>query len=200
MGTPGVLNTSVQNNAYQSKAGNLPISVGEGTLPSDAATLKDVEALGGNTSDVTLAAVGSTPNANGASLAGQVLNLQPADASHPGVMVAADKAKLDKYSSVPGTRAIKSKSANYDASASDDLVLFSGAGDTHVNLPTAGLAVGQVITIKNVGSGTPINIFTSNAGEMNGNPQLYSVPGGATTGGYVSLVWDGSVWWKSGQI
>lgn len=36
--------------------------------------------------DVTLAAVGSSPNANAASLSSQVLNLQPADASFPGVV------------------------------------------------------------------------------------------------------------------
>lgn len=35
---------------------------------------------------VTLGAVGSSPNANGASLSGQVLTLQPADASNPGVV------------------------------------------------------------------------------------------------------------------
>lgn len=41
---------------------------------------------GTNTGDLTLAAVDSTPNANGASLAAQVLTLQPADATHPGVV------------------------------------------------------------------------------------------------------------------
>lgn len=41
---------------------------------------------GTNTGDITLGAVGSTPNANGASLSGQVLTLQPVDASFPGVM------------------------------------------------------------------------------------------------------------------
>mgnify|MGYP001568836308 CR=1 FL=1 len=35
---------------------------------------------------VTLAAVGASPNANGASITGQVLNLQPASASFPGVV------------------------------------------------------------------------------------------------------------------
>lgn len=39
---------------------------------------------GTNTGDVTLAAFGSTPNANAASITGQVLNLQPADATNPG--------------------------------------------------------------------------------------------------------------------
>lgn len=39
---------------------------------------------GTNTGDVTLAAFGSVPNNNGASLSGQVLTLQPADGTHPG--------------------------------------------------------------------------------------------------------------------
>jgi hypothetical protein len=41
---------------------------------------------GTNTGDVTLAAVGASPNANAASLSGQVLNLQPADSTNPGVL------------------------------------------------------------------------------------------------------------------
>ena len=41
---------------------------------------------GANTGDVTLAVIGSTPNANGGSLTSQVLTLQPADASFGGVM------------------------------------------------------------------------------------------------------------------
>lgn len=43
---------------------------------------------GTNTGDVTLAAVGSSPNANGASLSSQVLTLQPADGTNPGVLTA----------------------------------------------------------------------------------------------------------------
>lgn len=41
---------------------------------------------GTNTGDVTLGAVGSSPNANGATLSGQAFNLQPASATQPGVM------------------------------------------------------------------------------------------------------------------
>lgn len=43
---------------------------------------------GGGSGDVTLAPVGSSPNADGASLSGQVLNLEPADATHPGILTA----------------------------------------------------------------------------------------------------------------
>lgn len=39
-----------------------------------------------NTTDVTLTAFGSAPNANGLTLAGQALNMQPASASQPGGM------------------------------------------------------------------------------------------------------------------
>lgn len=43
---------------------------------------------GTNTGNVTLAAVDSAPNANGATLVGQQLNLEPANASFPGVITA----------------------------------------------------------------------------------------------------------------
>ncbi len=43
---------------------------------------------GTNTGDVTLTAVGSSPDANGATLSGQALTLQPADATHPGLVTA----------------------------------------------------------------------------------------------------------------
>jgi len=43
---------------------------------------------GTNTGDVTLTAVGSSPNANAASLSGQALTLQPADGTNPGVLTA----------------------------------------------------------------------------------------------------------------
>ncbi len=59
--------------------------------PSDltVAQVKTMLNLAGtNSGDVTLAAVDSTPNANGASLSGQVLTLQPADATNPGVLTA----------------------------------------------------------------------------------------------------------------
>lgn len=52
---------------------------------SDADRAKLDAISGANTGDVTLAAVGAVPNANAASLTGQVLNLQPANATNPGV-------------------------------------------------------------------------------------------------------------------
>jgi len=45
---------------------------------------------GTNTGDVSVTTVGSTPNANGLSLTGQTIRLQPANASFPGALLAAD--------------------------------------------------------------------------------------------------------------
>ena len=68
---PGLVNTNTQ-----SFAGNKTFT---GTI--SASNLS-----GTNTGDVTLTAVGSSPNANAASLSGQVLTLQPASGSFPGVV------------------------------------------------------------------------------------------------------------------
>jgi hypothetical protein len=56
-------------------------------------TVSGTGALAGtNTGDVTLAAVGTAPNANAATLTGQALRLQPASGSFPGVVTTANQA------------------------------------------------------------------------------------------------------------
>lgn len=72
---PGVVSTGVQTFAG-SKTFSSTISASNFSGTSS----------GSNSGDVTLAAVGAVPNPNGASLVGQVLNLQPADATNPGVV------------------------------------------------------------------------------------------------------------------
>lgn len=61
------------------------LSGGSGNFSS---TLSASNLSGTNTGDVTLTAVGSSPNANGASLSGQSLTLQPAGLTNPGVVTA----------------------------------------------------------------------------------------------------------------
>jgi trimeric autotransporter adhesin len=59
---------------------NIPVgAIGNGSVLS-----------GTNTGDVTASAFGAVPNANGFTLTGQALNLQPADSTHPGGLLAAD--------------------------------------------------------------------------------------------------------------
>ena len=61
------------------------------TLPTTTADLSALgTSSGANSGDITLGAFGSTPNTVGLSLTGQALNLQPADATHPGGLSTAD--------------------------------------------------------------------------------------------------------------
>lgn len=71
--------------------------------------------------DVTLTAVGSTPNANGASLSGQALTLQPANTSFPGVLTAADWNTFNSKQSALTT-------GNLTSSPTTNLVVTGGVG------------------------------------------------------------------------
>lgn len=82
---------------------------------------------GTNTGDVTLAAVGSSPNANAASLSGQVLNLQPADGTNPGVLTTGTQ-------TIAGTKTFSSTitgttSGNTTITATNHGVVISGSGN-----------------------------------------------------------------------
>lgn len=80
---------------------------------------------GTNTGDVTLTAVGATPNANAASLSGQALNLQPANGSFPGVVTTGTQ-------TFAGAKTFTSDitSTNFRASANGSF--FTGTGTTFV--------------------------------------------------------------------
>lgn len=71
-------------------AGNTTITPAAIGAPSGSGT-----STGTNTGDVSLAAVGSSPNANAATLTAQALNLQPASAAFPGVLPVADKLTIN---------------------------------------------------------------------------------------------------------
>lgn len=77
--------TSSDRNSWQMKAPNTAgvatITPGSGGITLDQSSHDPV----------TLTAVGSTPNADGASLSGQALTLQPADSSNPGIVSATDQ-------------------------------------------------------------------------------------------------------------
>jgi len=62
-----------------------------GATIDDSGNLTANNISGTNTGNVTLAAVGSSPNANSASLSGQALTLQPADGTNPGVVSTASQ-------------------------------------------------------------------------------------------------------------
>ena len=61
-------------------------NISGGSSTPSALTVAQVNTLLGDVT--TLAAVGATPNANGASISGNTLTLQPFDSTHPGVVTA----------------------------------------------------------------------------------------------------------------
>lgn len=90
---PGGSNTQVQFNNAGAFAGSAGLTYIVGTQALNVGGVLTASNFSGsssgtNTGDVTLAAVGSSPSANAASLSGQVLTLQPFDSTHPGVVTA----------------------------------------------------------------------------------------------------------------
>lgn len=92
--------SSPNSNAATFSTGTLTLQPADGTNPgvltagtqtiggakTFSSTIAASNLSGTNTGDITLTAVGSSPSANGASLSSQALTLQPADATHPGLV------------------------------------------------------------------------------------------------------------------
>jgi len=93
----GYFKTSNDRNSYQLLA---PNTVGIITLTPGASGFTINQ---GSHDPVTLGSVGSSPNANGASLSSQVLTLQPADNTNPGVITTSAQtiAGVKTFSSAP---------------------------------------------------------------------------------------------------
>lgn len=103
---------------------------------------------GTNTGDITLAAVGSTANANGASLAGQVLTLQPASATLPGVVIAGTQTfgGIKTFGSAPNLSSLTA-SLPLQLDASKNIVSLA------IPLAAASTAVSGILPVPNGGTG-----------------------------------------------
>lgn len=141
-------------------------------------TVTGTNITGTNTGDVTLTAVGSTANANGASLSGQALTLQPATASFPGVLLAADFTTFNN----------KQPAGNYITALTGDATA-AGPGSSALTFATVNSNVGSFtnasITVNAKGlitaasSGT-VTTYTS-------NKELVTLSGTDITNQYVDL-------------
>lgn len=100
--------------------------------------------------DVTLTPVGASPNVNAASLSGQILTLQPANASFPGVLLAADYTTFNAKQ--PGDSTLTAL-ASYNTNG----ILTQTASDTFA---------GRSIT------GTANQVNVTNGDGVAGNPAL----------------------------
>lgn len=74
---------------------------------------------------VTLGAVGSTPNGNGASLSGQALTLQPADGSSPGVLTASAQ-------TIGGDKTLSGRLLAANGSAATPAISFANSNATGI--------------------------------------------------------------------
>ncbi len=120
---------------------------------------------GTNTGDVTLTAVGSTPSANGASLSGQALTLQPASGSLPGVLTAGSQ-------TIGGAKTFSS-----DVTASTFIPTGSAAPSNGIYLPAAN----QVAISAN---STQVALFNTTAISLKAN----QIPIGAGTSGQTPYI------------
>lgn len=94
---------------------------------------------------VTLAAVGGTPNANGASITNQVLTLQPSSTSFPGLMTAAQATTL---AAAVTSFAVTSPIANTGTATAPNVALTANG------VTNAFLATGAASTVKGSLTGT----------------------------------------------
>lgn len=94
-------NNRVSGNASMYYSGNITIdgNIKATTIESEnilsslniVGDITGANLSGTNTGDVVLNNFGTTPNSKGADLSGQILTLQPADATHPGLITAASQ-------------------------------------------------------------------------------------------------------------
>lgn len=130
---------------------------------------------GTNTGDVTLAAVGSSPNANGASLSGQVLTLQPADGTHPGLMSALAQtiggvktfSSAPNFSSLTASTALVLDGSNNVASltylatgGTSNLASRDANGNTAFNNAVLGVTSGSSTPVNMTAASTRVQIAT----------------------------------------
>jgi hypothetical protein len=87
---------------------------------------------GTNTGDITLTAVGAAPSANAASLSGQVLTIQPADGTHPGVVTSGAQ-------TIGGNKTFSGSisASNLSGTNTGDQTTISGNAGTATALQTA---------------------------------------------------------------
>lgn len=138
------------------------LTTGTGTLTLSTFTLTvsgTANVTGTNSGDITASAVGSTPNANGFSLTGQQVTLQPANGTQPGVLTAIAQ-------TIGGAKTFSSSisASNLTGSNTGD-VTFGTVGATPVS--QAATVAGQMVTLQPA-DGTNPGLLTAIAQTIGG--------------------------------
>lgn len=120
----------------------LPSQVGNSglylTTDGTVATWSDVSGAG----VTTMTTVGSSPNANGATISGANLTLQPCDETHPGVLTAADQTIGGHKTFAADIKLSNAVAAIVDTSTS--AFLFRPYND-HLYMSPPNASIGQII-------------------------------------------------------
>ncbi|HEY0979851.1 MAG TPA: tail fiber domain-containing protein [Candidatus Paceibacterota bacterium] len=117
-------------------------------------------ASGTNTGDITLGTIGSSPNTSGASLVGQVLTLQPADATRGGVLTATAQEILGEKKFLNRIVIEKSVDSSFIANSTTgrSVAVVSGALKSSFLFDNGGPFSIQTNTKANVNNGTPSGV------------------------------------------
>lgn len=175
-------------------AGALALQPADGTHPGAVST--GVQSFGGNktftgtvaasnlsgtnTGDITLASVGSSPANAGASLAAQVLTLQPADATHGGVVSTTTQTMAGaKTFSSPVTISDQTANQNALVVSNDNRLKMSSNAGGYIAATSGGLVY--------VGSG-----FDAGSNVRIGSGSYYGIQGSSTLLRVLGFMADGA--------
>lgn len=189
-------------------------SITAASIPNSALVNTDIANLSGiNSGDVTLGAIGSSPDVNGARLSGQVLTLQPADATHGGVVTTGTQ-------SFGGAKTFLSSvtvSGVLTTSTTTGIIAFSGGGQASatllitdfnrvdtvgITLDSVKLPVGslnrRILVLNNSDSAlVALNVFPQSGGKIDalGTNAAYTLAGAASIPTMREFVcYDGTNW------
>lgn len=154
--------------------GPITLAAGTGITITPAGNTLTIASTSGG--DVTLTAFGSTPNANGASLSGQALTLQPADATRPGgnSIVAQSFGGLKTFTNgvqlatTGGTPA--TLNAYEEGSFTANFNQNAGAGGTNTSYTVNFVQIGKTVTLlfpnMLITAGATVNRFATAAATL----------------------------------
>ena len=146
---------------------------------------------GTNTGDVTLTAVGSTPSADAASLSGQALTLQPADATHPGVLTTGSQTISGQKTFSTGITGTLTGSASLNVLTSALGNLTDAGTDGIIVTGGTGATVGSVSLAQHVADSTHNGYLSSTDWSTFNNKQAALTIGDLTDAGTDGIVVTG---------
>lgn len=165
---PGALTTGAQTIAGVKTLSSAPVMSGASITSATIPTASVVNLSGTNSGDITLGTIGASPANQGASLSSQVLTLQPADATHGGVIATSGSQTLAPSLTLAGTTTFGLGSAIFPVSS---ILQFNGTNN--VNFGWA--SVNSIIALRFTSNITHLTFDNVNNVSVFGAPILYKM-------------------------